>query len=301
MLYNLQVTKFSRGIVVKKFVVITLFCSLLIFAVLSCGPPKEIETAVKYPCSPKGLVIDSISSKYAKIGWNPGCKGTRILRGFNIYLLPAPLETMSENGALPEGIEPFNKLTYPGDVEGNPNHETYEIKGIENALYYYVHIRTVNSDGTLSQPSNEVELVTVARGEIAMGLSHTGMRDGFSLAQAEYSSTNDLANDFYIFSKDSQFFLCSPARLSPVNRNTRIYELGSAKQIGDLPVDLPEGAGEGVEKVRVVNMGLYLLVTEEGHQAKLRMKYSSGRGAKLRVYFEYLYQPPARRQDGSGS
>lgn len=233
------------------------------------------------------------------IAWNPGCKGTRILQGFNIYLLPEPLTKMSENGELPKGIEPFNKLIYPGDTEGDPNRETYEIKEIDNSVIYYVHVRTVNSDGSLSKPSNEVELVTVARGEIALALAHSGINDGFSLDRAKYCHTNDLANDFYVFEKDSWFYLCSPARLSPVNRETRIYDLGSSNKLGDLPVDLPPGGGE--QKVRLVKRSLYLVVTEEGHQAKLRMKYDSGNGTEKRIYFEYLYQPTPRKQDTSGS
>lgn len=283
----------------KKRIGVILFCVLFIFSLLSCGPKQAIETEAQYSCQPRGLVIESISSKYAKIAWNPGCRGTRILRGFNIYLLPEPLDQMSSNGELPDGIEPFNKLIFPGDTESNPNRETYEIRGIENSVIYFAHVRTVNSNGSLSKPSNEIELVCIAKGEIALGLSHTGSNDGFSLAKAEYCSTNDLANDFYVFENDSWFYLCSPSRLSPVNRNTRIYDLGSANQLGDLPIDSP--VGEGEEKVRAVNMGLYLIVTEEGHQAKLRMKYASGNGNKKRIYFEYIYKPPPRKQDGSGT
>jgi len=268
---------------------------------LSCSPkpmielkPEKIEIA---PCLPQDLVIDSTAGDFARMEWNPGCPEIRVLRGFNIYLSRVPLVSQYPGRDLSPSIKPFNEEVYPGDTLGNPDLETFDLRGIENATAYYVHVRAVYTDMTLSPPTNEVELVVYLQGEFALMPSFTGEHDGFNIAKSRYCRADDLDNDVYFFHKDGRDYLCSPSRLGPVNRATTMYSFNE----DDPPEDwwrIPPDAVPS-DKVALAPRRVFVIVTADGHPARLKIVRTEGAGDSRSLTFEYIYRPAVRSQGSS--
>jgi hypothetical protein len=280
---------------IRFYILIT--ATIVSMMLVSCQPKPGLTLDEGKLCRPHNLVIDSTGNGYAKIAWDPGCPGTRIMRGFNIYVSPEPLAQQYPGGTLPGSIKPFNKEIYPGDTEGKKNRESYELEEIANATIHYVHVRVVNSDKSLSPPTNEIKLVCYAQGEFTLSVSYSDEQAGFSFAKNAHCRTDDLENDLYFYHKDGHDYLCSPSRLSPVNRVSKIYSAGTGNSLGDVSTISPRG--NHAEKVELIPNGIYVVITEEGHPVKLRVERIEGQGDSRKVIFEYIYKPPAIGQGAS--
>jgi hypothetical protein len=283
----------------RRFVLIFIASFTMVVLPISCGPPSQYKADESKRCVPHSLTLDKISNRYAVIAWNPGCPGTRILRGYNIYLSPVPLTEQHPRYELPQSIKPFNREIYPGDTVGDPNRETYECEDISNATVYYAHVRTVYNDNSLSLPTNEIEVVSYAQGEIELAVSYSGKQDGFSFEKNNYCGTDDIENDIYFYSKDGKDYLCSPLRLGPVNRPTKIYPAGEGSTLGNISDIRP--SGDPLEKVELRKGGIYIIITEEDYPVKLRAAEITGSGDDRKIRFEYIYKPPVKRQGGISS
>jgi hypothetical protein len=281
------------GAIMKNRIFPLSICFAIVILLASCGPPTPIDIDESKRCLPRNLVLDTTANNYALIAWDPGCPGTRIMRGFNIYLSPVKLAEKYPGAEMPESIEPFNPEIYPGDTRGNPNHETFECKEIENATAYYAHVRAVYNDNTLSRPTNEIEIIVYPQGKLDLGVSYSMKNDGFSFEKNDYCGTDDIENDIYFYHLDGKDFLCSTARIGPVNRKTEIY-------IGEQDMTL-ENLSEITandspsEKVELQPDGVYLIITEDGYPARLRLIEITGTENDRVAKFEYRYRPPVKR------
>jgi hypothetical protein len=284
---------FPKGVIVKKIFQLTYFIIFISALLIACGPKTGVDLSEGKSCNPHSLEIDSTGSHYTRIAWNPGCPGVRIMQGFNIYLLPTPIVDQYSGHDLPESIKPYNKEPYPGDPEGNEKYETFEFKDIPLAERYYAHVRVINSDGTLSLPSNEIEIIQMPQGIINLGTSYSGDNDGFSFEIDDYCGTDDVENDLYFYSKDGIDYLCSPARISAINRANKIYSLGQGESLGD--VSKISSRGEASEKIAMNPGGIFVIETEEGHLAKIRLVRMTGSGNSRTAEFEYYYQAPVKK------
>lgn len=272
-------------------------CTLSAIVLISCGPPAKVGDQAKL-CQPTDLKVVTVGNGRAIIAYNPGCPETRILRGFNIYVSPVPLVGKYGGRALPSSVKPHNPEIYPGDPEGTFDRETYEIKNVANATRYYVHLRTVYSDKSLSLPTNEIELVCWPQGEIDLAVSYSGKQDGFSFTLDNYCGTDDIENDMYFFHKDGFDYFCSPARLSAVNRKSKLFNVAAGTLHGDL--GRLQRIGYEYKKIKIFQGERYLLETEDGHVAGLYIKRFEGEGSNRRVIFDYLFKPPIK-ETGSGA
>jgi hypothetical protein len=262
---------------------------------LSCAPPKKVDLDESRLCKPQDLTIDSIANNYTRIAWNPGCPGIRVMRGFNIYLSPVPQVSKYTGRELPKNIRAFNSEIYPGDSEGKLNRETYEIENIDNATRYYVHVRAVYNDGSLSVPSNEIELLIYQQGTIELDVSYSGNQAGYSFVKDRPCKTDALENDIYYYHKDGIDYICSPSRIGPVNRNNKIYAAGSGNQQPD-PDNL-NVEGNSVDRIAVIPGQNLLIDTEEDYKVGLFIVGFEGAESDRRVVFEYFYKPPVRQLD----
>ena len=270
---------------------IFVFVAVLILPV-SCGPPTQIDAGESKRCLPRNLSLEKTANNYALIAWDPGCPGARIMRGFNIYLSPAPLTEKYPGPDLPSSIRPFNIDLYPGDTTGDPHRETYECENIENAIIYYAHVRAVYNDNSLSAPTNEIEIVSYPQGEFELAVFYSGSDDGFSFAQNRNCRTNAIENDLYFYHKDGVDYLCSPSRLGPVNRSTKIYPGRGGVSLDDLPAAI--GGSQPVEKTEIRLNDVFLIITEDGFPARLQVIKADGRGENRVITFEYIYWPPVK-------
>ncbi|MEE9441525.1 MAG: hypothetical protein V3V99_02515 [candidate division Zixibacteria bacterium] len=277
----------------KKIFQPVFFIIFIPILLIACGPKTGLDLSDGKLCNPHSLEIDSTGSHYTRIAWNPGCPGVRIMRGFNIYLSPTPIVSEYSGHELPESIKPYNNETYPGDPEGNEKHETFEFKDLPLAERYYAHVRVINSDGSLSLPSNEIEIVQMPQGIMTLGVSYSGNNEGFSFENDAYCGTDDVENDLYFYSKNGSDYLCSPARISAVNRANKIYFLGQGESLGD--VSNISSRGESVQKIAMIPGEIFVIETEDGYFAKLRLIRMTGSGDYRTAVFEYFYQAPIKK------
>jgi Fibronectin type III domain len=272
------------------------FILILSFAALSCAPaqknapPQELTPRIIERCKPGKLAVDSTSNKYVRIAWDPGCPPIRILQGFNIYAYPHPLGLTDPNLALPESIKPLNPEVYPGDTEGNLNRETYELKNLDIGVKYYVHVRAVYDDGTLSTPTNEIEIICYPQGIIELNRAHSGEKDGFSFEKFDYYGTDALINDIYYYNKDGKDYLCSAARISAVNKKTRLFSVQGGESLRNM-IDM-EPSGVSSERLEIREGDNCLIKTEAGYSIAARIMRFEGESEIRRVIIEYLCRPP---------
>jgi len=275
----------KTGICIFAYCIVTML-------LISCGPPTQMDTGESKRCLPRSLSLEKTANNYALIAWDPGCSGTRIMRGFNIYLSSTPLVKKYPGAELPSSIEPFNVEIYPGDTVGDPDRETYECEDIENAVIYYAHVRAVYNDNSLSAPTNEIEIISYPQGEFSLAVSYSGSNDGFSFFQNSHCRTNDIENDLYFYHKDGVDYLCSPARLGPVNRSTKIYPGRKDSSLDDLLSAVDKK--QPVEKAELRLNDVFLIITEDGYPARLQVTDINGNGEDRVVKFEYIYRPPVK-------
>jgi len=268
---------------------------LIATVVVSCGPPKSVTvspppsqpTEKPQPCIPRDLTLDSTASRYALIAWDPGCPQERIMRGFNIYASASPLVVRFPDTILPSSIRPFNRDVYPGDTLGNPKRETYALENIPNAVRQYVHVRVVYTDGSLSLPSNEIEVICYQQGRVELAASFSGSQDGFSFRKDVYCRANDLDNDVYFYSKDGDGFLCSPSRLGQVNRTSKLYPAGK----GQLPAALGQPSGQPTDRMQIRPYQDLIVETADGDIVGIRIRKIDTAGPAPKLVFEYLLRP----------
>jgi hypothetical protein len=279
----------------KKITITVWICLLSVIILVSCGPPPQVGADESKRCRPHDLSLVKTSNHFALIAWNPGCTGTRIMQGFNIYLSPTPLVEKYPGSDLPSTITPYNPEIYPGDTIGDPRRETYECKDIENAVVYYAHVRAVYNDNTLSEPTNEIEIVAYPQGEMSLSVSFSGADDGFSFVKNSSCRTDDLENDLYFYDMDGNDYLCSPSRLGPVNRKTEIYKGRPGQSLDDLIA--ASSATAPSEKIKFVPGDVFLLITDDGYPVRLEINEIAGKGNDRVARIEYLYRPPAKGAD----
>ena len=274
-----------------------ILCGIIILSltIISCGPKPQTTQDESKRCNPHSLTIASTASHYVKVAWNPGCPGTRIMRGFNVYYSPTPLVGRYPGHDLPKTIKPYNKEPYPGDSEGDMSLETFEFKNIPSAQLFYVHVRVVNSDNSLSLPSNEIEMICYPQGEIGLVESYSGDHSGFSFVTDSYCATDAVENDMYFFGKDGKDYLCSPSRVSSINRANKIYILGPAESIGAIDPVTPKGVG--LEKADLIPGTVYVIETPDGRFAKLRLIKMDEVDGKRVARFDYYYLAPVIKQE----
>jgi hypothetical protein len=262
---------------------------LTILALAGCGPKvKQTPVETKPPvevarCRPHSLTVDSLGNHYARIAWNPGCSGTRIMQGYNIYLSRKSMSGTDGN------ISPYNQIIYPGDTEGRVDRESFEFKELTSATRYFARVRAVYDDNTLSPATNEVEIICYPHGEIALSESYSGKQDGFSFEKSDYCKTDAMENDLYYYSKDGHDFLCSPTRISRVNRKTEFFAIdkqGTMAELAQIEIN-----GKGLDKVEILPGTALFLKTADGNKAVLKVVKCVDTGTVRKATIQYYYLP----------
>ncbi|UCE24931.1 MAG: fibronectin type III domain-containing protein [Candidatus Zixiibacteriota bacterium] len=264
------------------------FCVVItIFTLsLSCGPGK-IKDESASGCIPEDLQVD-VNSKTMDVYWKPNCD--RLISGYNIYISEAPLVDRYPGGSLPQSVEPFNRTPYSGDTDPDDEYEHFIAEGLENAKKYYVSVRIVNPDRTLSKPSNEVAVVCGPTGEIELSMRYKSDRDGYSFDRNEYVRADDVDNDLYFFSNNGVDYLNSPARLGgflKVNRLQKLPLRGTFEQVRSRVTDLSLTAGD--ERVAVKEGDWLVVSTPDGSNALIKVLDFSDDNTKrsIKLFFAY--------------
>jgi len=198
----------------------------IIFTVLlyltGCGPKISEETPSG--CIPNDIIVKP-GNKMMEIAWKNDCPS--LISGYNIYISKTP-----------DGKEPFNATIFPGDTNPDDDIEHYIASGLESGVKYYVTVRTVFPNLTMSPPSEKLVTACGSRREIELFIRHKSEPDGFSFENDKYVKAGGLTNDIYFFSKDNLDYLSSPHRLDAFLRNSKFEILPYNGELNDIKSDV---------------------------------------------------------------
>jgi hypothetical protein len=272
----------------------TVAAILLALVLGGCGPTGVKEPAeISLPggVSGKVSVADlqvTVNDKQMTVSWRKVGQGA--ISGFNIYISDQSLAARYPGALIDSAIRPYNPVPFPGDTNPDDGVEYFEATQLGNGVRYYVSVRVVFPDGSLSVPSAEVSAVCGPRGEIELPIRHQSTPDGYSFEKNAYTGANSVDNDLYFFSRDGQDFLASPRRLDGFINDTRFEVLpfkGSFDEVTQRLVGFSVSAAE--DQVQVEIGDWVLARCERGTSALLQVKSLTGAGQKRRVALFFAY------------
>jgi hypothetical protein len=253
---------------------------LIIINYLNCGPQKVTEE-IREKCIPSLIQVD-VNDGSITVIFKENCKSLK--SGYNIYISESSL-----SGNTSDTIKPYNHPVFPGDTNPEDGIEYYEAKSLENGIVYYVSIRTVFSDQTMSNPSEEFKVVCGPRGEFDLSVRYKSEKDGFSFAKNGYVRADDIYNDLYLFTKDSMDFLASPSRLDGFLRTSKFRLLSTNNTIDEAIKKSISTNNPYDETINVTNGSLVQVLTADGHTALLQVVGFSGEGESRVVKLKYAF------------
>jgi hypothetical protein len=264
---------------------ILLFVPVLIAA--GCAPSHRGGLPAVSECAPTNLEAKS-NDRTLSLKWNTNCPDDKLLSGYNIYLLESPLDSQYYTTTLPTKLKPYNHTPYPGDTDPASDYETMTITNLDNGREFFITVRTVFPDNSMTVSSNEVGIMCRPEGAFELAFRYSGLDDGFSFKSGESVRADSDENDIYFFHKDGFDFIASPKRLNGFIRDSKFYSLGKTEDIYQYPeltLDIP-----AVEKIPVIPGESYIVGTADGNYAKIRIEDAFGENKERRLKIYYIYQ-----------
>lgn len=270
-----------------KLFLILIVC--LVVIVISCGPPKPSEDDRYSGCLAQEVLTEVNDGRMTVI-WKNQCN--RLISGYNIYISEHPIAALYPGRDFPGSISPFNHTVFLGDTDPTDSLEHFEAGGLDNGKPYYVSVRIVYPDRSMSKPSNEVRTICGPRGELDLSIRLRGEHNGFCFAANEYVPSGDIENDLYYFSKDGRDYLVSPTQLDAYLNYSKLKVLPFTGEISDFRDKLSR-LGQLPTKERVeVKKGTWVwLITARDQYALLKVTGFTGEGRLRRVQLEYAFVP----------
>ena len=214
--------------------------ALLTIILSGCAPRLTVDMG-RTECAPTNLTVMSNDHRLF-LKWDTNCPDDVLLSGYYIYVSEKPIYDLYHNKVLPGRIKPFNHDPYPGDTDPESRYETMEIQNLDNGVEFFVSIRSLFPDRTISVSSNEVAVLCRPEGDFELAFRYSDLDDGFSLSAGAAVRADSDENDLYFFHKDGFDFIASPHRLNGFLRKTKFYSLGKTKDIYQYPkldLDIP--------------------------------------------------------------
>lgn len=269
----------------RKYIIIPIL-ALLIIAGCNGAPKPSGEKGAA--CSISDVTTD-VNNESMVVSWNDNCG--QLISGYNIYISEEPLVETYPDTSLPESIEPHNQVTYPGDTDPGDPRVHYEAEGLENGVKYYVSVRVVYGDQSLSEPSEEIVAVCAPRGQIELGVRYSENPDGFSFVEAEYTDADDTNNDIYFYTVDGDDFLASPMRLGFLKDN-RLRTLPYSGDIEEVAAKVKADSElPSADKVQVAPGDWIWVYMPDQTTALVQVREFSGSGENRQVSLYFAYFP----------
>jgi hypothetical protein len=246
---------------------------LVVFS--GCAPKKVViplevpATPTKPNVTPFGLLVEPKNGGM-ELKWKQN--GTGNISGYNIYILQSPVL-----GSEKPAVKPYNNEPYPGDTNPDDEWITYNAQGLTNGVKYFVSVRVIYPDYSLSKSSNEITTICGPRSEFSLSVRYQSDKDGYSLMKDHYVKADSDENDLYFYSKDGVDYLASPTRLNGYLRESKFVQVNAEdsfdKEGNKLP---PVVKGSFEDKISVKPGDRVLLKTVEGYSALLTVVAVSG-------------------------
>lgn len=251
-----------------------------------CGP-GELSPEASSGCYPYDLRVD-VTSGAMDVYWKTKCR--ELISGYNVYISPQPLVTGSPGSDSSMEAKPFNLTPYSGDTDPDDEYEHFQAEGLENGKKYYVSVRIVNPDGSLSRFSEEIGVVCGPSGEIELSIRYKSSRDGYSFELDDYVPADDLQNDLYFFSGPDGDFIGSPVKLNGFLKDNRFGKLSLKGDFKEVRSKLGRLNSEpAIDKLSIKKGDWIHMRTPEGANAFLHVLDIIGNGSdrKVRLFFVY--------------
>ena len=249
-----------------------------------CGPktviPEPMTPEQKAQCEVSNLQVES-DNRQLTVSWVSKC--TELISGYNIYINPRPFDPEKP-------FAPHNQTPYPGDTDPDDGRIMYVAEGLQNSVRYYISVRVVYADQSLSKATAEIVATCGPRGRIELAIRYSGQPDGYSFSQERIVEADELSNDVYFFSQDGVDYLDAPTRLDGFLRKSRLVRLpvrGSFREVASYLA--MNSATPESDRVEVHSGDWILLRTPESHHVLLQIEGFSGSGQSRRVRLSYAY------------
>ncbi len=269
----------------KKIIMLGILTALI---TIHCGPPPKVTISPEQTdCAPRNLIVKPNSNSLF-MQWDTPCPDNINVAGYNIYVLPSPIGEKYPGVTLSKKVVPFNSGAYPGDTDPEDRYETFSVQNLDNGVEYYVSVRTMFTDGSLSFPTKEHSVICRPEGTFELAYRYADERDGFSFGRGDAVRADSDFNDLYFYHKDGVDYLASPSRLNGFIRTSKFYSLGktsSVYQYPELDLDIPP-----VDRMPVRVGESYLIKTADGNYAKVRIESASGERKERKLNISYIYQ-----------
>lgn len=259
----------------------------LVLLAMGCAPKQEVA---EYSRIVRAVNLDvDVNEEMMTVSWQRSGEG--MIGGYNIYISEAPLASKYPSAVVEPSFEPFNAEPFPGDTNPDDGVEYFVAEGLEDGVKYYVSVRVVFPDGSVSKPSNEVVAVCGPRGEIELSVRYNGEHDGFSFEKNEYVDADAVDNDLYFFSRESEETLNSPEKLNGFLRRNRLLVLPYRGSLDEVSSELANTPMTATENSVAVKVGDWVLIqTPEDKNALVNVLSFSGepgRDREVRLFFAF--------------
>jgi len=271
----------------KKILALFILSGLL----FSCGGPQKETFGVSTNTFAYDLNVE-VDREEITLAWLLNKRG--MISGYNIYISEVPLAKKYPATYLPENIKPYNSTFFPGDKNPRDGIEHFTAKDLKDGVKYYVTVRVVMADRSLSEPSNEVVAVCGARSEFELSFRYREKTDGYSFDRDEHVRADDSDNDIYFYAKDGIDYLASPSRLDGFLKNNKLLVLPYKGNFRFVQEKMKNYGGTPSEDRVSVEKGNWVLIkTDKNTHALVQVLDFEGEGEKrkARLYLAYCPLP----------
>jgi hypothetical protein len=208
---------------VKSLIRIIVISALFLFGCAPKPPKPIVVPEVKELPVPYDLKAESDSHR-AILSWSIERSQAPVISGYNIYL---GNNSKDSSAWISNPGSPYNQAPYPGDTDGDINHESIPLENLTNGKIYFVIIKTVGPDGAESNPSNMAVFQPLAQGEFILSTNYLVSDGGFNFESGKSVPGRDPRNDLYLYSTANNIGLSSPYRLGAGFRKSKFSALGN--------------------------------------------------------------------------
>ncbi len=269
-----------------KYPLLTLVGALLLGLSLGCASKKvvpvvEIPPPVVERPIPVDLTVEPADGSII-VQWKR--QGEGLISGYNVYIHSRPGVISTDSS---HNFEPF-----PGDTNPDDGVERYEALGLQNGKRYYVTVRVIYPDRSLSALSNEAETICGPHREITLDHRFSGEHDGFALGLNKYVRADSDASDLYFFTKDGEDFLASPDRLNGYNRKSAFAKLALKGSLADIRKAVSESNVQPSADKLTIKPGDWIMIrTADRYNGLLRIIGVDGKESSRKITLEMSYCP----------
>lgn len=251
-----------------------IFVPVITSLFLSCAPKPKVTptpTQIAIPV-PYNLKASAFNGK-ATLLWKVNRPTNFVSGGYNIYLR----EARADSAIL------YNQIPYPGDTDGDPNKETFEITDLKNGQAYFTWVRMLAANGALGAASETLQFIPFESGQLTIYFDMLRDSSGYSFVKHKYTKARDFNNDFYLYDKNGPHISSPSVYNSGLRKST--FQIYKPKPYAQFRKDSKPTA----TSIELLKANSYQMITADRDIIFFKIdKYSSSENDK-RAIIRYTY------------